>query len=89
MAQGVAIVGIVIAAGNLKNPLAQHFLIAMVRIAGIAGVMERPRKAADDADLGLDLAKEQDAAVAAQGSPVEIGLQVFPGKSCKGPPYSP
>src|SRR5688500_6822671 len=45
--------------------------------------MERLCKAADDAHLGLDLTKEQHAAVAAQRTAVEISLQVFTGKSCK------
>ena len=84
MAQGIAVVGVIIATGHLKNPLAQHLLIAMVRITGIAGVIEGPSQAANDADLGLNLAKEQDTAVAAEGATVEISLQVSTGKACKG-----
>ncbi len=55
----------------------------MLGITGIAGVIECPSQAANHADLGLDLAKQQHAAVAAQGAPVEIRLQVFAAKSCK------
>jgi hypothetical protein len=84
MAQGGAIVGILIAAGHLKNPLPQQLLIAMVRIASIARVIECLSKTSNHADLGFNLTKQQHTAVAAHGAPIEISLQVFTAKSCKG-----
>jgi hypothetical protein len=56
----------------------------MVGIAGIAGIVEDPSQAANDADLGLNLAKEQHTPIATQGAAIEIGLQIFTAKSCKG-----
>ena len=64
--------------------LPQQLLIAMGRIAGIARVIERSSKTSNHADLGFNLTKQQHTAVAAHGATIEISLQVFTAKSCKG-----
>jgi bacterioferritin-associated ferredoxin len=73
MTQGVGVVAVLIAAGNLKDALRQQIAQRVGDVTRIAGIGNRPGQAIDQADATIDGAQHQGAQVRGHLTGAEIG----------------
>ena len=79
----IAVIGIFISTGDLKNPLSQQGLIGMIHIALMTAICQNIRQTLDQADASLYLTQEQNACIARQASTIKISGHFFTGNTCK------
>ena len=83
-AQLVAVVGVLVAAGNLKDALAQKVLVRVVDVAGMPPVTQGGHHALDDTHDGFGRSQQQHTAVLGKAAAVEIGFDFFARNPCEG-----
>ena len=82
--QVVAVIGVLIPAGDLKNALADEIRIGMVDVALMSPIRHRPHESVHDPCTGFRLSQKQDAPIAGGRAAVEIGFDLLARNVCKG-----
>jgi hypothetical protein len=79
----IAVIAILIAAGNLENPLLEKLEKLMFNITGMTPVPKRISHFADQSYPGLNLPEEKKPGIGTDLSTIEIGFNFFIGKAFK------
>ena len=80
--QDVAIIGVFVSAGDLENALPEQRIHGVIHVALMPAVGDGLFDALDQSAPGLDLAQEQDAAVAGEQAAVVGRFKLFSGYAC-------
>lgn len=82
-AQIVAVVGVLVAAGDLKNALAKKVRAAMVDVTGMAPIRQRRHHTLKDAGVGFGHSQKQQAPIVGGTAALEIGFDFLARDPCK------
>ena len=82
-AQSVAVIGVLVAAGDLKDALPQEVLAGMVDVTGMAPIRQRRHHTLKDAGPGFGLSQQQQAPILSGAAPMEIGFDFLARDPCK------
>ena len=76
--QGVGVVAILVTAGDLVDALGQEIPQGMLRVGGMALIVEGLCQAVGKADLPVDAPQQQGAEIRGQGATLEVGTESEP-----------
>ena len=82
-AQIVAVIGVLVAAGDLKDALPQKVLAGVVDVAGMSPIRQRRHHALKDAGAGFGHSQQQQAPILGATAPIEIGFDFLARDPCK------